>query len=308
MKDMKKENLPNHRRGSHSHAHGQRVSGASEKAIFRGFLITFLFMLIEFVGGYLSGSLALTTDAIHMLVDVGALLSAWAGFYFGRLPTNGKKTFGYQRFEILASMFNSLFLLILTVFVSREALGRLSEPVEIIAMPMFIISVIGLIVNCLVFYTLNQGEREHLNIKGALIHVAGDLLGSVAAISAAVVIYFTGWTPIDPILSILACLLVLNSAIRLLLCSLNVLMEGVPPSINLARLEQSLRKIPNVKGLHYLHVWEITSGKAVAMMDLEVSDEKSRLQTVRAVKSVLKNDFNVDQSSVGIDIEEHRTK
>jgi cobalt-zinc-cadmium efflux system protein len=296
---VRKEHSQGHGHGEHSQTCGHHLSGSSERAVFFGFLITFLYMLVEFLGGYLSGSLALTTDAIHMLADVGALLSAWAGFYFGRLPRSPRKTFGYQRFEILASLSNSFFLLILVVFVAYEALERLSRPVEIMAMPMFIVSLVGLAVNCLVFYVLNGGEREHLNIQGAILHVIGDLLGSVAAVLAAIVVYFTGWTPIDSILSIFACLLVLNSALKLFLGSLNILMEGAPPHIDVAKVERTLREVPNVRGLR-LHVWEITSGKPMAMVNLDIREEEKALETIRTVKSILENDFALGQSVVGI--------
>jgi cobalt-zinc-cadmium efflux system protein len=284
-----------------NHSHGHQISNANEKAVFGGFLITFLYMLVEFVGGYVSGSLALTTDAVHMLIDLGALFIAWAGFYFGKIATNPKKTFGYQRFEILASLFNSLFLICLTIFVAREAIERLSKPVEIMAIPMFIISVIGLVINYMVFYSLNRGEKDHLNIRGAILHVLGDLLGSVAAILAAIVIYYTGWTPIDSILSIFACLLVLSSAVRLLINALNVLMEGVPSHINIAKMEQHVRQTPNVKDVQDIHVWEITSGKTIAMLNIKLFDERQAAQTVHAVKTELVKDFNISHSTIEVD-------
>ncbi|MDR1425857.1 MAG: cation diffusion facilitator family transporter [Rickettsiales bacterium] len=294
------ENLKDHRdEGGHS-GHRHHVSGDNEGAALISLLITFSFMIIEFIGGYISGSLALTTDAVHMLVDAGVLLSTWAGFYFGRIPTNSRKTFGYQRFEILASLFNALLLFCLTLFVSLEALKRLSRPVEIMSGPMLVISVLGLLVNCAVFYILNRGEKSHLNIKGAILHVIGDLLGSVAAILASIVIYITGWTPIDSILSIFACLLVLNSAARLLLDSLNVLMEGAPPSFDIAEMEQHVRKIPNVRNVCHVHVWEITSGKVVIMLDIELENQAQATETVRIVKTELIDDFGVHHANVGI--------
>jgi cobalt-zinc-cadmium efflux system protein len=285
--------------GDHGHEHG--VSNTNERAVFNGFLITALFMLVEFVGGYVSGSLALTTDAIHMLVDTSALLTAWAGFYFGKMATSPRKTFGYQRFEVLASLSNSLLLLCLTFFVAYEAIERLLKPVEIMAMPMFIISVVGLVVNCLVFYSLNRGERDHLNIKGAILHVLGDLLGSIAAILAAIVIYFTSWTPIDSILSIFACLLVLNSAIRLFLNALNVLLEGVPPHIDITEMKRQVQQIPNVRGIEDIHVWEITSGKTIAMVTIKLFDEGQAAKTIRTAKAKLEENFSVSCSNVEID-------
>jgi cobalt-zinc-cadmium efflux system protein len=290
---------------SHSHgghAHAQQISNKNEKVVLFGFLATVLFMIVEFVGGYISGSLALTADAGHMLVDSTALLLSWLAFYFGKKPPNARKTFGYSRLEIVASLINSLFLFGLTIIIIFEAFERFFKPIEVMATPMFIISVLGLIVNCVVFYTLNRGETEHLNIKAAMLHVLGDLLGSVAAIVAAIVIYFTGWSPIDSILSVFVCLLILHNVWNLFRESLNILMEGVPSNIDIKKIEDHLLKFSNIENIHRIHVWSITSGKHVTMLEISVKDKTKTKETLHFVKGELADDFNICHSTVEITI------
>jgi cobalt-zinc-cadmium efflux system protein len=289
----------------HSHSHGghthvQQISNRNEKVVLFGFLVTVLFMIVEFVGGYISGSLALTADAGHMLVDSTALLLSWLAFYFGKKPSNARKTFGYSRLEIVASLINSLFLFGLTIIIIFEAFERFFKPVEVMAMPMLIVSVLGLIINCVVFYALNRGETEHLNIKSAMLHVLGDLLGSVAAIVAAIVIYFVGWSPIDSILSVFVCLLILHNVWNLFKESLNILMEGVPSGIDVKKIEAHLFEFSNIKSIHRIHIWSITSGKHVAMLEISVKNEAKTEETLHFIKEELADDFNIYHSTIEI--------
>ncbi|GHU29430.1 zinc transporter ZitB [Bacilli bacterium] len=294
------------KRHSHSHSHESSHShgrpGANEKAVFGAFLLTFLFMVVEFVGGHISGSLSLMADAGHMLIDATALLLTYSAFHFGRRPASPQKTFGYGRLEIIASLLNSIFLFGLTIFIAYEAFERLSRPTEIMTTPMSIIAIIGLIINCLVFYLLNRGEKDHLNIRVAILHVLGDLLGSVAAVGASIVIYFTHWNPIDSILSVFVCLIILKSVWSLFRSSLNILMEGTPEGIDIEKINRHLSKLPNVKKVCHVHIWTITSGKNIAMVEIETKDENKIRETTKLIKKELANDFNISHSTVGMDI------
>lgn len=283
------------------HQHNHIPAGTNEKVVMTGFLLTFAFMLVEFVGGYMSGSLALMADAGHMLIDASALALAWAGFYFGKKPMNAQKTFGYLRLEVLAALFNSLFLFGLTLWVGYEAVMRITRPVEIMAGSMFVVAVLGLLVNALVFYILNKGETEHLNIKGAVLHVMGDMLGSVAAIGAAVVIYLTGWSPIDSVLSIFVCLLILKNVWRLFKNAFDILMEGVPSGIDISQIKERVMKIRGVKSVCHIHIWALTSGKVMATLNISVKNERLILSTVKAVKRVLAQEFGIVHATVGVD-------
>jgi len=286
------------------HHHAPTVSRNNERAVFFGFLLTFGFMIAEVVGGLVSGSLALIADAGHMLTDAAALALAWAGFRFGRRGADSKRTFGYMRFEILAGFVNALALILLILWIAYEAVMRLIEPGPVLAGPMLIIAVLGLLVNIGVFFMLRQGDREHVNIKGAMLHVLGDLLGSVAAILAAIIIYFTDFTPVDPILSLLLSALILRSAWALLKNSLNILMEGTPSGLVLDEIRDDLcRKVAGVTAVNHLHVWSITSGQPLATMEVQIADEADAREVVSKVKQRLAADFGIGHSTIEIDFE-----
>ena len=196
------------------HDHAPAVTRGNRRAVLFALLLA-LFMGVEAVGRLLSGSLALIADAGHMLTDVAALMLARAGFRSaGAVPTRAK-TFGYQRLEVLAGFINAVALLALVLWIGWEAIGRLRAPAPVLAGPMLAVACAGLGVNIAVFFILRRADTGHVSIHGAMLHVLGDLLGSVAAIAAAVMIHFTGWTPIDPILSVLITGLILRSAWRL---------------------------------------------------------------------------------------------
>jgi cobalt-zinc-cadmium efflux system protein len=285
----------------HGHSHAPSVSAANERVVLTGFALTAGFMLVEVVGGVLSGSLALIADAGHMLTDAAALLLAWVGFRIGRRASDARRTFGYMRFEVLAGLVNAVTLFALVIWIVWEAIQRLRSPDEVLAGPMLAVAVVGLLVNCLVFWILHRGDQSHVNIKGATIHVLGDLLGSVAAIIAALVIHFTGWMPIDPILSVLVCLLILRSAWALLRSAFDILMEAVPPDIDIAVLQDHVRDtVPGVAAIDHVHVWSITSGKVLATLELTLAEDAQPAQVVPAVKRALAEKFSIGHATVEV--------
>ena len=291
-----------HEHGDGHHHHAPKVSSGNERAVLFGFVLTFGFMIVEGVGGLLSGSLALVADAGHMLTDSAALALAWAGFHFGRRSRDARRTFGYMRFEILAGFVNSVALILLIVWIAYEAVMRLITPETVLAGPMLAIAVIGLLVNIGVFFMLRQGDQEHVNIRGAMLHVLGDLLGSVAAIVAAIAIYFTDWTPIDPILSVLLSAIILRSAWVLLKNTLNILMEGVPGGIATDELTETLlTEVGGLAAVEHVHVWSITSGQPLATMNVRLKEGAEPRQVVPAVKEVLRAQFGIDHSTIEID-------
>lgn len=283
------------------HSHAPAVTHRNERVVLIGFLLTFGFMFAEIIGGLLSGSLALIADAGHMLTDAAALALAWAGFRFGRRALDQKRSFGYMRFEVLAGFVNALTLILLVAWIAYEAVQRLIHPGPVLAGPMAVVAVIGLAVNGLVFWMLTKGDRDHVNIKGAMLHVLGDLLGSVAAIMAAVAIYFTGWTPIDPILSVLLAAIVLRSAWALLKNSLHILMEGTPHGAEPAAIRTALLPLAGLRDVHHVHVWSITSGQVSATLNVVLADGADAFAVVAAVKERLAHDFGVGHSTVEID-------
>ncbi len=284
------------------HHHAPEVGKGNETVVLIGFLLTFGFMLAELIGGILSGSLALIADAGHMSTDAAALALAWAGFRFGRRARDERRTFGYMRFEILAGFVNAVTLIALVGWIAYEAVERLIDPAPVLAGPMLIIAALGLVVNGGVFFMLMQGDREHVNIRGAMVHVMGDLLGSVAAIAAAIAIQFTGWTPIDPILSVLLSAIILRSAWFLLKASLHILMEGTPSNIAVSEMRETLiESVPGIVGVHHVHVWSITSGQPVATMEVQLAEKTDAASAVAAVKQVLATQYGVGHSTIEID-------
>lgn len=286
----------------HSHDHAPKISKSNEKIVLFAFVITFTFMLVEAVGGYLSGSLALIADAGHMLTDAAALALSWAAFHFGARAADGRRTFGYLRFEVLAGFINALTLFAVAGWVILEAVRRFKEPTEILAGPMLIVALIGLLVNLFVLWLLQRGDTSHVNIRGASLHVLGDLLGSVGAIVAAAVIWLTGWAPIDPILSVLVSLLILRSAWSLFNRSLHILLEGAPDNASPDLLEKHLlRRVPGVRRVRHVHVWEITSGKALATLHVLPTPGSDLRALVESIENELKSQFNITHVTVAID-------
>lgn len=291
-----------HANHDHGHDHAPKITADNERKVLIAFLITFTFMIVEVIGGLMSGSLALIADAGHMLTDAGALALSYAAFRFGRRAADERRTFGYLRFEVIAGLINAMALFAILIWIAIEAIERFRNPGEVLAGPMFIVATVGLLINIAVFWILTRGDSEHVNIKGAVLHVLGDLLGSVAAISAAVVIYYTGWTPIDPILSIFVCLLILRSAWSLLRNSLHILLEGAPENAAPEEIEQHLLKtIPGLAGVRHVHVWMITSGKALATLHVRPKEASDPRLLVKQVEAELVKKFAIEHSTVAID-------
>lgn len=286
----------------HDHSHTPAVTHANERKVLLAFVITFTYMLVEVAGGLLSGSLALLADAGHMLTDAAALALSYAAFRFGRRHADPKRTFGYLRFEVIAGFINALTLFAIVIWIGYEAWQRFRQPHVLLAGPMLIVAAIGLLVNIVVFWILTRGDSEHVNIKGAALHVLGDLLGSIGAIVAALVIYATGWTPIDPLLSLLVSLLILRSAWALLKKSLHILLEGAPSNAAPQAIEQYLKaKVPGVADIHHVHVWMITSGRTLATLHVRAATGADVRTVVRQVEHELRTHFNVEHATVAID-------
>jgi cobalt-zinc-cadmium efflux system protein len=242
-------------------------------------LITAAFLVVEFVGGLLANSLALLADAGHMLTDVAALALALFAAWFSRQPATPDKTYGYVRIEILAALVNGAALFVVAGLILWDAAGRIARPEPVEPRILIGVAVGGLIVNVIGARVLHAGHRHSLNVRGAYLHVLGDLLGSVGAIVAGVVILLTGWTPADPIISVGIALLILVGAWRLLRESTDVLLEATPRHIALGDVEEGIVSISGVEGVHDLHVWTLTSG-LVAMSGHAVVPQVARAQGV----------------------------
>jgi len=250
-----------HDHGDHSHhAHGVISRGAEGGRLKWVLAITALFMVAEVVGGLLSQSLALLADAGHMFTDVGALALSLFAMRMALRPPSYTKTFGYVRIEILAALINGATLLVIAGLIVSEAWQRLRDPVEIDAVVMLSVATLGLAVNIAGAFLLHSHAHDNLNVRGAYLHVLGDLLGSVGAIGAGVVILTTGWSAADPIISVVIALLILVSAWRLVREAADVLLESVPTHIDMEAVLGSLADIDGLEDVHDVHVWTLTSG------------------------------------------------
>ncbi|MCF7673234.1 cation diffusion facilitator family transporter [Bacillus subtilis] len=217
-------------------------------------------------------------------------------------------SFGYARFEVIAGLVNALTLFGIVGWILYEAIMRFQQPHPVLAGSMFVVAVIGMLVNLFVLWFLTRGDAEHVNIKGAVLHVMGDLLGSVGAIIAALVIWYTGWTPIDPILSVFVSLLILRSAWKLLKNTLNILLEGAPDNVRSRDIAGHLRTaVDEVRKVSHIHVWSLTSGRVMATLQVQPAENVDLRRVVTSVKQELLARFNIEHSTIGIgwDGEEH---
>ena len=287
----------------HDHAH--KAEESNLKRVMIALVLTGTFMIVEVVGGIISGSLALLADAGHMLTDTMALALAAAAFHVSKRPAGGNLTYGYQRFQILAAFVNGLSLLLVVGWIFYEAVERFITPRDILGETMLTVAAAGLVINIISFAVLHSGDQENLNIRGAALHVAGDLLGSVAAIVAAVVIIYTGWTLIDPILSIAVAFLILRSAWVLVKRSAHVLLEGAPDWLDVADLrDQIAAKVPGVEGIHHVHVWGLTPQQLMLTMHLQLAeDAPSQSAVVRGVKECLRDEYGIGHSTIEVEID-----
>lgn len=281
-----------HDHGTHAdghgaqHAHAHTVHDGSSGKLILALLLTLSFTGVEALAGWWSGSLALLSDAAHMFTDSSALGLAAAAAWLARRPPSIRHSYGLVRAEVLAALFNSLMMLVVLGYIVHEAIDRFSSPHAIAGGTVIGVAVIGLGINLLVAWILSRGEHT-LNSRAAMLHVLGDALGSVAAISAGIVIVTTGWTPIDPLLSLLVAALILVSALRLLREVVHVLMEGVPLQIRLESVGHDLAALPGVQRVHDLHVWTLSSGTIALSAHLDIRDLGNWLHILAAARDML---------------------
>jgi cobalt-zinc-cadmium efflux system protein len=252
-----------HDHSGHGHSHG---TGDKSRVLVAACL-TGGFMVAEAVGGLVTGSLALLADAGHMLSDTVSLVLAWYAFHLAGRAATARLTYGFDRVKTLVAYTNGLTIFAIGIWIVYEAWHRMSEPSPILGGPMLAIGVLGLLVNVVAFFVLHGGDRENLNMRGAILHVVGDLLGSVAAIAAAGIILLTGWYPIDPILSALVAVLLFRSAWSLVRESGHMLLEGAPSGLDRDDIARDIEKnIDGVVGIHHMHVWSLDGARNMATL------------------------------------------
>jgi len=289
---------------NHRHNHRAHGHGANEKRIGLAALLTGIFMLAEVAGGLFSGSLALLADAGHMVTDFASLGLAWYGFRLARQPADWRRTYGYDRFTILAAFTNGLALFAIAAWIVVEAWHRLREPTDVLGGIMLWIALAGLAVNILAFRVLQGGDRDNLNVRAAALHVVGDLLGSVAALAAAIVIMATGWMAIDPILSLLVALIILRSAWRLVRESGHILLEGTPHGIDNREVAEDLMAVfPTIVDVHHVHAWSITEERPMVTLHARLAERCPPEQITADIKRRLNERFGVTHATVEIEFD-----
>lgn len=279
---------------SHRHIIPQ---SSEEKPLLYALILTSSFLIAEVMGAYLTGSLALLSDAAHMLTDVVALIIAYVAIRIGRRPADIQRTFGYYRFEILATVFNCSLLFLVSAYIIYEAYKRFYEPVQIESLGMLVIAIIGLFVNLASMFLLTRSEHRSLNIKAAYLEVWSDMLGSLGVIFAAIVIRYTNFIWVDSLIAVMIGIWIIPRTWKLLKESINILLEGVPEGLNIREIKTILCKIDGVVDIHELHIWSITSGKInlTAHVVLKNHDCETILSKIR---QVLKSKFNISHTTL----------
>ncbi|WP_155594106.1 cation diffusion facilitator family transporter [Lysinibacillus cavernae] len=260
----------------HHHDHGHdHTHGANKKVLLLSFIIITGYMIVEAIGGFLTNSLALLSDAGHMLSDSISLGIAMLAFMFGEKAASYSKTYGYKRFEILAAVLNGITLIGIALFIFYEAIERFANPPEVATTGMLIISTIGLLINILVAWIMMRGSdtKDNLNMRGAFLHVLSDMLGSVGAIVAALLIMFFGWGWADPLASVIVALLVVRSGYYVTKAAIHVLMEGTPSNVDVKEIIQLIEQTEGIESIHDLHIWTITSGTNALSCHAVVNDQ-----------------------------------
>jgi cobalt-zinc-cadmium efflux system protein len=284
----------------HGHSHGAGVN--DERRIGWAFIIIFVFMLIEVIGGLMAGSLALLADAGHMVSDAAALGMSWAALRLGKRAADAERTYGYKRLEVLVAFVNGCTLFAIAAWIVFEAIRRFAAPVEVLGGTMLVVAIAGLLANVAAFLVLNGGNRENLNMRSAWLHVLGDLLGFVVAIIAAGVILLTGWSPIDPILSVVVAILILKSAAQIVKSSAHILLEGAPPGIDLGELRADLAAVlPAVTEVHHVHAWSLTAEQPLVTLHVRCTPEADQKSIIPAINKRLQERFGIGHSTIQID-------
>ena len=274
------------------------------RRIFWALLLIGSFMVVEVIGGIISGSLALLADAAHMFVDTVSLLFAWIAFILSRRPADRARTYGYHRFPVLVAYTNGVFLVIVVAWIFFEAVDRIMNPAPILAGPMLVVAVLGLLVNIAAFAVLHGADRQNLNVRGALLHVLGDMLGSAAAVSAAIVIMTSGWTPIDPLLSVFVGLLVLRSAWFLLKDAAHVLLEGVPGELDVQEIGRDLvSTVDAVEDVHHVHAWSLSQDHSLLTLHARILENAHPDSVIAAIQSRLASRFDISHVTVQVEVE-----
>lgn len=296
--------------GSHSHNHSHGGAGHeqgaghanNERRMGLAALLTGAFMFAEVAGGIAAGSLALLADAGHMLTDFASLSLAWFGFRLSRRAADWKRTYGFDRFQVLVAFANGLALFAIAAWIVYEAFERLASTPVVSGGIMVVVAGLGLLVNVAAFLLLQGADRDNLNVRGAAVHVLGDLFGSVAALVAGGVILLTGWTPIDPLLSLVVAAIIVRSGWQVVVDAGHILLEGAPGELDTRAIGPDLiANVKGVEGVHHVHAWSITQSRRMVTLHACIGGTEDSDLMVRGIKARLKERFGLDHATIEIE-------
>ena len=288
------------------HAHGTSAAGAGIQRLVFVLGLVLVYLVVEVVASLLTNSLALLADAGHMLTDAGGIGLALLAIWFARRPATPEKSYGYYRVEIFAAIANAIILFAVAGFILYEAVQRLAAPSEVIGLPMLGVAVIGLVVNLVSMRLLHAGAQTSLNLRGAYLEVLGDMLGSVAVIVAALVISLTGWTPIDPIASVVIAALILPRTWTLLREATDILLQATPRGVQLEEVRQHVLGAKGVIDIHDLHAWTLTSGQNVVSLHAVMERDADPAAVLDELCACLTDDFDMEHSTIQLETIDRR--
>ena len=292
---------------THTHELPHRHHAGKHLSFFWPVALTLGFACVEAIGGWLTGSLALLGDAGHMFSDSAALGLAWLASWIALKPPSRRHSYGLARAEVIVALINGLLMLAVVGGIVLEAVQRLTHPQPVAGGEVLLIAFVGLLINVAVAWHLHHGHDD-INSRAALLHVMGDLLGSLAAMAAGAVIYFTGWTRIDPLLSLLISALILVSTFNLLREALHVLMEGVPFHLDLHQVEHAMSDMPGVVSVHHVHIWTLSSGRVALSAHVVVHDLHGWMQVLPALRAMLDERYGINHVTLQPETEQWLTE
>ena len=281
--------------------HDHNSSFSNEFRLSLAIIITLIFFFIELLGGLLSNSLALVADAGHMFQDVFALILSLAALLIAKKKSNIKYSFGYKRAEVLSSFVNGLLLIFVSLFLLIESFNRLDKPEDINIGLMFVISLVGILANVFMFLLLFQGAHHDLNIKGAVLHIAGDTLGSLGALLASVLIYFTGNVFFDILITLFITILISISAFNLLRQSIRILMEGTPANLDLTSIQTDLSNLDGVKAIHDVHIWSASSQDCLFSCHIVADKDSDPINLIKAINNHLSITYQINHATIQVE-------
>lgn len=290
---------------AHAHGHGHAHGGShghEGRRLLWALVLTGGFAVVELAGGFLANSLTLLADGGHMLTDALSLALAFVALRFANRPSDRRRTYGYQRLQVLAAFVNSLLLLGAVTWLVFEAIERLRSPAPVAGTMLLVVGAGGLIVNLLALALLRRRDTHNLNLRAAYLHVLSDALGSVMALVAAVVVMVTGWTQIDPLLALVVVALIVRSAVSLLIQSAHILLEGTPDWLDIDELQRELRaSVSGVIDVHHVHVWSITTHQPMLTLHARIESEAAAGLVLAQIKAFLAQRYGLDHSTIQIE-------